>query len=141
VNRILFAFLLAAAWIDGHAQSSLPPCPTDTSVVWTNCFGTFTNESGIQYVGGFKNDARYGQGSLISAKGYTLVEGFWWDNTSVDVDGLQWKYVSANDEMYFFCPIAIYKTGWRISKSMADASVQATGQRVPLAFRAGIESI
>ncbi|MBM3339267.1 MAG: hypothetical protein FJY62_04665 [Betaproteobacteria bacterium] len=102
MSRILFAFLLAAAWIDGHAQSSLPPCPTDTSVVWTNCFGTYTVEIGVQYVGGFKNDERYGQGSLISAKDYTLVEGFWRDDNSVDVDGLQWKAVSATDKLYYF---------------------------------------
>jgi len=102
ISRIFIALLLATAWIDGHAQSSLPPCPTDTSVVWTNCHGTFTYPSGAKYVGTFKDDAYNGHGKLISAKGFALAEGMWIDNYTVVSAGTPWRYVSDGGGVIFF---------------------------------------
>jgi hypothetical protein len=64
MHRILFAVLLAAASLDGHAQSSLPPCPTDTTVPWTNCFGTLTLPNGDKYAGEFRDNKMQGEGIL-----------------------------------------------------------------------------
>ena len=44
--RSLFLVLLLSA-----AESwALPPCPSDTGVIWTNCYGTYMAE-GEKYVG------------------------------------------------------------------------------------------
>jgi len=118
MTRIVVAIVIAFAWLDGYAQSSLPPCPTDTSVVWTDCFGTynfpdfgsytgeFENDQyhgtgsfvfeGFKYVGSFRQGRRFGQGSLISAKGYTIVEGRWLDDVTVDVNGTRWVHTASS---------------------------------------------
>ena len=36
--------------------SDLQKCPSDTTVVWTECFGTYEYDSGAKFVGEFKND-------------------------------------------------------------------------------------
>jgi len=59
-----------------NAQSSLPPCPTDTSVVWTNCFGTHTLPNGAKYVGEWKDDKPNGQGTYTSPDGEKYVGEF-----------------------------------------------------------------
>ena len=42
---------------------ALPDCPSDISVRWDNCFGTFTFDSGEKYVGEWKDDTFNGQGT------------------------------------------------------------------------------
>ena len=101
-HQIVFALLLGFAWLDADAKSSLPPCPADTSVAWTNCHGTFTYGSGAKYVGTFKDDAYNGHGILISAKGFTLVDGVWIDNYTVISAGASWRYVSDGAGAIFF---------------------------------------
>ena len=120
MSRIFFILLLAAAWIDGHAQSSLPPCPTDTSVVWTNCFGTYiwpdgakyvgeykdgkrngqgtmTSRSGMKYIGEYKQDEPNGQGAFISAKGYPIAFGDWLNEETVVTPGGRWFWAGNSD--------------------------------------------
>ena len=41
---------------------ALPDCPSDTSVRWDNCFGTYTFPDG-KYVGEWKDGNRHGQGT------------------------------------------------------------------------------
>lgn len=101
MSRIIVAILIAFAWLDGHAQSSLPPCKAD-SPYWTNCFGTYTNESGTEYAGGWKDNQQYGKGSLISPKGYTFVEGFWRDDKTVDRDDLRWFWAGSSSKASVF---------------------------------------
>ena len=57
--RLLLVFILPTA---GWAQSSLPPCPADTRVHWSRCFGTFTGTGGERYVGEWLDDKFHGQG-------------------------------------------------------------------------------
>ena len=52
---------------------ALPDCPSDTSVRWNNCFGTYTHFNGDKYVGEFKNDVRNGQGTYTLANGAKYV--------------------------------------------------------------------
>lgn len=51
------------------AQSRLPPCPSDTNVVWNNCFGTRILSDGSKYVGEFRDGKPNGQGTYTSANG------------------------------------------------------------------------
>ena len=69
MSRVLVTFLIVFALLDAHAQSSLPPCPNDTSLTWTNCFGTATYANGDKYVGEFSDGKRNGRGT------YTFVSG------------------------------------------------------------------
>jgi hypothetical protein len=118
------------------AQSSLPPCPADEpALLWTNCTGTFNTDVGIsysgewkdgqfggqgtltyqdggQYIGGFRGYRPYGQGTLKSPKGYTLAEGFWLDENTVDTSGGRWEIVaSAEDATKFVLTQSIKKDG------------------------------
>jgi hypothetical protein len=44
------------------AESNLPNCPSDPSVRWHNCFGTFTYDDGAIYIGEWQDNKRTGQG-------------------------------------------------------------------------------
>ena len=59
---------------DGTSSSTLPSCPSDTSVRWHNCFGAYTFDSdsdwaGDKYVGEWRDDKRHGQGTYTFANG------------------------------------------------------------------------
>jgi hypothetical protein len=56
---LTFAVLLFSAG-EGFA---LPPCPEDNSAYRNNCFGTYTFANGDKYVGEWRDDKRYGQGT------------------------------------------------------------------------------
>ncbi len=45
------------------AQSSLPACPSNVDVRWTNCYGTYTYPNGDKYVGEYKDGEQHGQGT------------------------------------------------------------------------------
>ena len=72
MRQISLAFVIAAAWLDAHAQTSLPPCPSDTSVTWTNCFGTISAD-GATYMGEFLGDQFHGRGTYTFANGAKYV--------------------------------------------------------------------
>ena len=55
---------------------ALPDCPSDTSVRWNNCFGTYTFTNGNKYVGEYKDNKRNGQGTYTFANGKRLVGYF-----------------------------------------------------------------
>ena len=55
---------------------ALPDCPSDTSVRWNNCFGTYTHFNGDKYVGDFKDDKLHGKGTLIFFNGDKYVGEF-----------------------------------------------------------------
>lgn len=77
MSRIFIALLLVTMWADGHAQSSLPPCPTSAPVEqWSNCTGTYKPPDGHTYTGEFQNGKRNGQGALTLANGARYVGGF-----------------------------------------------------------------
>jgi hypothetical protein len=55
------------------AQSSLPQCPSDTEVRWTNCQGTRTSADGSKYVGEWRDGSPNGQGTLTTPNGDNYV--------------------------------------------------------------------
>ena len=61
MNRIVFLLLLATAWLDAHAQSSLPQCQGATAV-WNQCYGEIKFSDGESYRGGFRNGKPHGKG-------------------------------------------------------------------------------
>lgn len=79
MRRILFLSLIALAWPSAHPQSSLPPCPTDPSVIWTNCYGAYTSPNGQKYVGEFRDGRRNGRGTIILPNG-DRYDGQWKDD-------------------------------------------------------------
>ena len=59
--------------------TSLLNCPSDTNVLWHNCFGTYTWSDGEKYVGEFKDGNFNGQGVYTHADG-KVEEGTWKDD-------------------------------------------------------------
>ena len=65
MKRIVAVLLLSLA----STAYALPNCPSDQSVRWHNCFGTYTYPDGEKYVGEWKDDKMYGQGTYAFASG------------------------------------------------------------------------
>ena len=61
------------------AESALPDCPTDQSLSFHNCFGTYTFSDGNKYVGEWKDDKQNGQGTYTFLDGEKYV-GEWKDD-------------------------------------------------------------
>ena len=80
MSRSFSALLLATAWLDAHAQSSLPPCPPGTYwTQWTNCFWAHTWSDGSKYIGEFRDGMFHGQGAYTRSNGQKYV-GEWRDD-------------------------------------------------------------
>jgi len=110
----LLSPLLASAAL---AQSNLPPCPSDTTVAWTNCQGTrkiadgdyvgewlanrpngqgtLTWPDGTKYVGQFLDGNIWGQGTLAWANGDKYIGEF----HGGKMDGMG-TFVWANGQTY-----------------------------------------
>ncbi len=71
--KCLIRLLLLSLPIAAAAQSSLPPCPSDTRLLWTNCAGQLHFNSGEKYYGTFNNGAFHGEGVFIHADGRRYV--------------------------------------------------------------------
>lgn len=90
MHRLLLAILIATAWVDAYPQSSLPPCPTDTSVIWTNCFGRVIHSSGQMYVGEIRDGKWNGQGTYTWPNGDKYV-GEYRDGTPNGQGTYSWR--------------------------------------------------
>ena len=55
---------------------ALPNCPSETSVRWDNCFGTYTFPDGSEYVGEWMDDQFHGLGTYTYADGAEYVGEF-----------------------------------------------------------------
>jgi len=65
--------ILLSTFFFSISVHALPDCPSDTSVRWNNCFGTYTFTSGNKYVGEWKDDKKHGQGTFTFANGEKYV--------------------------------------------------------------------
>ena len=61
--------ILLSTFFFSISIQALPLCPSDTSVRWDDCFGTYTFANGDKYVGEFKEDKIHGQGTYTYANG------------------------------------------------------------------------
>ena len=67
MKKLLFIILILFA-VNAKA-SSLPNCPSDSSVRWHNCFTSFNFIDGSKYIGEWKDDEMHGQGTYTYANG------------------------------------------------------------------------
>ena len=75
MNRIFLSLLLSTAWLDAHAQASLPPCVGERSL-WTKCFGTTLFSDGREYTGEWVDGEPHGLGTMTGPSGEKYVGGF-----------------------------------------------------------------
>ena len=68
LSRLLLTLLIIFSPLV-KAESALPDCPTDQSLSFHNCFGTFIFD-GQKYVGEWKDDKQHGQGTHTFSDGY-----------------------------------------------------------------------
>ena len=78
MKRIVAILLLSLA----SSAYALPDCPSDQSVRWHNCFGTYTYASGAKYVGEYKDSEKHGQGTYTYPDG-TKDSGYWMNDEYV----------------------------------------------------------
>ena len=61
--------ILLSTFFFSISTHALPDCPSDTSVAWNNCFGTYILDNGHKYVGEFKDGKYHGQGTYTFTYG------------------------------------------------------------------------
>lgn len=67
------------------------PCPSDVNVIWSQCQGRITLESGDVYEGTFRSDQRHGVGVYTATgKGYRYA-GEWLDNEATGKGTYEWS--------------------------------------------------
>ncbi|MGO4871253.1 MAG: DUF3859 domain-containing protein [Roseiarcus sp.] len=89
------ALLVCATPGAAGAETPLPPCPSDTQSVWTDCLGSVAYPNGNRYVGEFRSGQYDGQGTLTFANGESYVGAF--HNGAWSGQGV---YTFANGERY-----------------------------------------
>ena len=65
--------IIALLFTYNATASSLPNCPSDPSLRWDNCVGTYIWPDGEKYVGEFKDGKRHGRGTNTFADGEKYV--------------------------------------------------------------------
>ena len=75
-NENMKKLILFSAFFFSVSVYALPDCPSDYSVRWHNCFGSFPFEWGDKYVGEFKDFKLHGQGTYTYADGSKYVGEF-----------------------------------------------------------------
>ena len=94
MKRLLTILCIPTLLLLGSTEGlGLPPCEDSVSI-WTNCFGTHTNDDGSKYIGGFKDDEPHGDGTYTFADGTKYV-GEWKDGKRHRQDAITYAF----DEM------------------------------------------
>ena len=115
MSRIVLVLLLATAWLDAHAQSSLPPCPENKKAIWANCeYGTgiryagefrdgkrngqgmYTFADGRYHVGEYRDNKRNGRGTLYNVNGTVRASGMWRDDQFLQSSGIDTARLPVN---------------------------------------------
>ena len=68
--------ILLSTFFISISVHALPNCPSDTSLGWDNCFGTYNFANGDKYVGEWKDNIPSGQGTGTYANGHKYVGEF-----------------------------------------------------------------
>jgi hypothetical protein len=76
MRKLTASLCLTIAVLIGSAGvgNALPPCPTDQTKRYHNCFGTVTYADGSKYDGEYRDDKRHGQGTYTYADGSHAVD-------------------------------------------------------------------
>ena len=82
MKKLTTTLCLTVALLFGSISTSfaLPPCPSDQTQRYHNCFGTYTSANGNKYVGEWKDDKKHGQGTLYAADRTVKKQGVWEDD-------------------------------------------------------------
>ena len=78
-NENMKKLILLSTFFFSVSVHALPDCPSDTSVRWNNCLGTYTHTTGEKYVGEWKDSKYHGYGTYTYPNGEKY-EGEWKDN-------------------------------------------------------------
>jgi len=91
-NRILLATagLLVLSVLPVSPKNRLPPCPTDTNVVWDACFGTIILSDNEKYAGDHHNNLYHGWGTYYFSNGDVYV-GEWRDGNRYGTGNLTYS--------------------------------------------------
>jgi hypothetical protein len=66
--------LTLAVLLGGAGEGfALPPCPSDQSWYYDNCFGSAPHAGGDKYVGEWRDGKEHGQGTFTHADNSTVV--------------------------------------------------------------------
>ena len=100
MKRLIATLCLTVAALLGSTEVgfALPPCPSDQTKYYDNCFGTYTSSSGSKYVGEFRNNKFNGQGIFFFAKSGSKYVGEWRDNKKHGQGTFTW----ANGSKYWY---------------------------------------
>ena len=74
MKRIITVLLLSFV----STAYALPDCPSELTVRWHNCFGSYTSVNGNEYGGEWKDDKQHGLGTHTWVSGERYV-GEWKD--------------------------------------------------------------
>ncbi len=77
IFRLIRLLLLCLLPMAGWAQSSLPPCLSDVTAYWHNCFGTVTLPGGAKHVAEWRDNRANGQGIRYASNGTISEQGRW----------------------------------------------------------------
>ncbi len=58
------------------APLTLPTCPTNRTIKWNSCYGEWTSNDGLKYVGEFYDGLRHGNGATTSPNGDKYIGEF-----------------------------------------------------------------
>ena len=72
----LSAVSLTSAAAPAAVQTRLPPCPSDQSILWHMCQGTYTFANGDRYEGEWRDNKSHGRGTYTFADGDRFVGEF-----------------------------------------------------------------
>jgi hypothetical protein len=107
INKLLvtlaFSMFISSGVVVAASASDLPACPSNQNAHWHNCFGTSTWTSGNEYVGGWKDDKKAGQGTFTWSNGDKYV-GEWKDDkktgqgTFTEAEGTVTEVIWKDDE-------------------------------------------
>ena len=90
---VRFVFILLFVIIPFSQAKAVPNC-NETTLVWTDCFGTFTYPNGNKYIGEFINGNFENKGSIYRSSGDIYIGG--WKNGVFDGYGI---YYFLNDNI------------------------------------------
>ncbi|MCG3769552.1 MAG: hypothetical protein JW384_00681 [Nitrosomonadaceae bacterium] len=74
--RVTALLAMMAPSTAGWDQSPLPPCPADQSYRWHNCFGSGPGAESSEYVGEWRDNKNYGEGTFAYTDGRKYVGEF-----------------------------------------------------------------
>jgi hypothetical protein len=81
MRTVALMIVLVATAVSAHSKVAV--CSGSDASRWSNCFGTLTSPSGVNYVGEFRDGKYHGQGTSTFPDGRPAQTGIWENNRFV----------------------------------------------------------